>query len=101
MTSKTKKDILNDEDFKQMASTKNSISLVLTVIELVVYFGFIALIAFNKEFLAQDLSGSITYGIPIGIGVIVFSWLVTGIYVQWANGSYDDMVEKVKAKIGD
>lgn len=101
MTSKSRKEILDDEDFRKMAASKNCISAMLTAVELVVYFGFISLIAFNKEFLARDISGSITYGIPIGIGVIVFSWLLTGVYVFWANGTYDDMVDKVKGKIGD
>ncbi|HLB25537.1 MAG TPA: DUF485 domain-containing protein [Nitrospirota bacterium] len=95
-----KLEVLNDPDFKELSSKKNSISITLTVLELIAYFGFIFLIAFNKEFLAQDISPSITIGIPIGIGVIVFSWVLTGIYVRWANSKYDALVEKVKDKIG-
>lgn len=75
---------------------------MLTVLELVLYFGFIALIAFNKPFLAQKMSegGAATVGIPIAVGTIILSWIFTGIYIRWANNKYDDMVKKVKEKIG-
>ena len=95
-----KEDLLNDEDFKSLVAQKNSISWTLAVLELVLYFGFIALIAFNKPFLGTRISGSITIGIPIAVGTIVFSWVFTGIYIRWANSKYDDMVKKVKDKVG-
>jgi len=95
-----KTDMLKDKDFLELAARKNSISLTLTVIELVVYFGFVFLIAFNKPFLSTKITPDITIGIPIGIGVILLSWVLTGIYVRWANSKYDSMVEKIKEKIG-
>jgi len=97
----TKLDILEDADFKELSSKKNAISITLTVIELVVYFGFIFLIAFNKPFLASKVTETMTIGIPIGLGVILLSWVLTGIYVHWANTKYDAMVEKVKRKVGE
>ena len=95
-----KLDILTDPDFMELSSKKNAISITLTIIELAAYFGFIFLIAFGKEFLSQDIAEGITIGIPIGLGVILLSWILTGIYVRWANSTYDTLVEKVKAKIG-
>jgi uncharacterized membrane protein (DUF485 family) len=102
MSKLKKEDILDDPDFKDLSSQKNTISTILTVLELVIYFGFIALIAYNKPFLAQKLSegGSATIGIPIAIGTIIFSWVLTGIYIWWANAKYDVLVKKVKEKIG-
>ncbi len=100
MSKKTVQDMLVDEDFKSLSGQKNAISLVLTILELVLYFGFIALIAFNKPFLSTKISGAITIGIPIAVGTIVFSWVFTGIYVRWANTKYDLLVKKVKDKIG-
>ncbi len=101
--SKLKKgDILNDPDFLDLAGQKNTISIILTILELVLYFGFVSLIAYNKPFLAQKLSaeGAVTIGIPIAVGTIVLSWVLTGIYIWWANAKYDVLVEKVKEKIG-
>ena len=97
-----KEDLLNDPDFKSLVSQKNTISWILTVLELVLYFGFIALIAFNKPFLAQKLNAATktTVGIPIAVGTILGSWVLTGIYIYWANTKYDTMVKKLKAKAG-
>ncbi len=95
-------DILQDPDFKDLSRQKFIISTVLTILELVLYFGFIGLIAFNKPFLAQKLSegSAITIGIPIAVGTIVGSWVLTGIYIYWANNKYDVLVNKVKDKVG-
>lgn len=99
---KSVQEILEDEDFKALSSQKNTISIILTIMELVLYFGFIALIAFNKPFLAQKLAGegATTIGIPIAVGTIIFSWVFTGIYIFWANTKYDALVKKVKEKVG-
>ena len=95
-------DILQDPDFKDLSSQKFTISIILTTLELVLYFGFIALIAFNKPFLAQKLSAGVatTIGIPIAVGTIIGSWVLTGIYIYWANTKYDVLVNKVKEKVG-
>jgi len=93
-------EILEDKDFQLLSSQKFAISTILTILELVLYFGFIALIAFNKPFLSQKLSGAITIGIPIAVGTIILSWIFTGIYIRWANNTYDVLVKKVKEKIG-
>jgi uncharacterized membrane protein (DUF485 family) len=93
-----KTDILNDVDFKSLSGQKNTVSLVLTVLELALYFGFVALFAFNKPFLSAKLSGAITVGIPIAVGAILLSWVLTGVYMLWANNKYDALVKKVKDK---
>jgi uncharacterized membrane protein (DUF485 family) len=97
-----KEDILNDPDFLRLSHQKDTISIILTVLELVLYFGFIGLIAYNKPFLAQKMSGgdAATIGIPIAVGTILFSWVFTGIYIWWANSKYDEMVKTVKEKVG-
>jgi uncharacterized membrane protein (DUF485 family) len=97
---KTAQDILNDDDFKSLSSQKTTISIILTILELVLYFGFIGLIAFNKPFLASKISGAISIGIPIAVATIILSWVLTGIYIRWANAKYDVLVKKVKEKVG-
>jgi uncharacterized membrane protein (DUF485 family) len=102
MSKVKKEDILNDPDFIQLSSQKDTISLILTVLELVLYFGFIYLVAEHKSFLAQKMSvgGAATIGIPIAVGTIFLSWVFTGIYIWWANTKYDEMVRKVVEKVG-
>lgn len=93
---KNVRDMLSDPDFQALSRKKNSISLILTVLELLLYFGFIALIAFTKPFLGARVYGAITIGIPIAVGTIALSWVLTGIYVKWANARYDALVNKVR-----
>ena len=102
MSGKSAHPILEDPEFKDLAARKDKVSLILTIIELVLYFGFIALIAYNKPFLAQKISSgsAITIGIPIAVGVIILSWVLTGIYIYWANNTYDEMVKRVKKRFG-
>ncbi|OGW36069.1 MAG: hypothetical protein A2010_12985 [Nitrospirae bacterium GWD2_57_9] len=98
----SKKEILNDPEFKKLVSQKNAISWVLTILELVLYFGFISLIAFNKPFLAQKWGdgSATTIGIPIAVGTIALSWVFTGIYIWWANTRYDQMVKNLRERTG-
>ncbi|NTV14986.1 MAG: DUF485 domain-containing protein [Desulfobulbaceae bacterium] len=102
MSGKAHNPILDDPEFKELASQKNKVSLILTIAELVLYFGFIALIAYNKPFMGQKISegSAITIGIPIAVGVIILSWVLTGVYIYWANNTYDEMVKRVKKRFG-
>ena len=73
----------------------------LTLAMMVVYYGYIALIAWNKEFLSQPIgAGVTTIGIPIGMGVIVFTIVITGIYVRRANSEFDALTRAILEKEG-
>ncbi len=100
--SKTVHQILDDPEFQALARQKNKISLILTIAELVLYFGFIGLIAYNKPFLASKVAegSATTIGIPIAVGVIILSWILTGIYIFWANSVYDEKVKRIKKRFG-
>lgn len=93
--------ILESDKFKALVRKRVSVTMTLTIIMLVVYFGFILVIAFNKELLAIKIGEHVTLGLPIGIGIIVFAWLLTGIYTRWANGSYDRSVRELRNQISD
>lgn len=90
--------LLADTEFQELARRKNSLSITLSVALLAIYFGYMLLLAFAPQVLAARL-GAVTLGIPLGIGVIVIAWILTGIYVRWANGPYDAMVKRVKGKV--
>ena len=80
--------------YLQLKQTRNTYGWVMTALMLVVYYGYIALIAFDKAFLATPLgAGVTTIGIPIGVGVILFTVVITGIYVRRANTEFDAMKE--------
>lgn len=83
--------------YRELRDKRNSFGWMLTLFMLVVYYGFIALVAFNKGFLAQPLgaTGVTTIGIPIGIGVILFTIVITGIYVRRANSEFDRLTAEI------
>jgi len=77
------------EQIRALARARGRIAGVLTAMMIVIYFGFIALIAFNKELLARKIVPGLSVGILLGALVIVASWLLTWFYVRWANTHYD------------
>ncbi|HLF93286.1 MAG TPA: DUF485 domain-containing protein [Planctomycetota bacterium] len=96
---KSRLHLLDDPDFKELTASKTRISIILTTATLIIYYGFIFLVAFKKEFFGRKFTENIPIGIPIGVGVIVASWVLTGIYVRWANARYDTLVQNVKDKV--
>jgi uncharacterized membrane protein (DUF485 family) len=92
-------EILESEKFKDLVKKRLKVSLSLTALMLAVYFGFILIIAFYKEILAIKIGEHITLGLPVGIGIIVFAWLLTGVYTRWANRDYDKSVRELRNEI--
>ena len=83
--------------YRQLRSRRLRFGWTLTIALLVVYYGFIGIIAFDKSLFAARMgSGVLTWGIPVGFGVILFTIVVTAIYVMRANSEYDDLTERVK-----
>lgn len=83
--------IRSNPRFQAFVSKRNSYALVMTILMMVAYYGYILLIAFNKELLAQKLgAGMVTsMGVPMGLGVIIFTIVITAIYVRRANTEFD------------
>ncbi len=82
--------------YQELRRKRSSFGWWLTLLMMVVYYGYIALIAWNKPFLAQPLGdGVTTLGVPIGMGVIVFTIIITGIYVRRANGEFDQLTREI------
>jgi len=86
---------INQAEFKGLVRKKWSVSLSMTALMLVIYFGFILVLAFNKQVLAQKIGEHMTMGIPVGLAVILSACVMTGLYVRWANTSYDRTVKSI------
>jgi uncharacterized membrane protein (DUF485 family) len=88
--------IQKNPKYQELRSKRTSFGWTMTLLMMVVYYGYIALIAFNKPFLAQPIGGGVTtLGIPIGMGVIVFTIVITAIYVRRANSEFDDLTAEI------
>jgi uncharacterized membrane protein (DUF485 family) len=75
-------------------------AVVLTIAMMVIYFGFIALVAFNKPLLGRVLLPGLSLGILLGAGVIVSAWVLIWVYVRWANVHYDHEVARLRREAG-
>lgn len=84
------------DEVRALARARWRIAIALTAVMIAVYFGFIALIAFNKPLLATRVTSGLTLGILLGVCVIVASWILTWVYVRWANTHYDARLEALR-----
>ena len=93
--------IKSNPKYHELLSKRKAFAWTLALIMLVIYYGFILIIAFNKEFLGQPLwTGSVTtVGIPMGIGVILSAFVLTGIYVIRANSEFDRLTNEIKEEV--
>mgnify|MGYP003312681190 FL=1 len=87
------------EDLKRLNAARWRVAGRLTVAMMVLYFGFIGLVAFNKPLLATLLRPGLSLGMLIGVFVIVWAWLLIWIYVRWANRDYDAGVAALRGSL--
>jgi uncharacterized membrane protein (DUF485 family) len=83
--------------FHEFIAMRSRYSIIMAIISAAAYYGFILLVAYNKEFLATKLGAGMTtsVGVPIGVGVIVFTIVLTWIYVRRANTEFDATNEAI------
>lgn len=79
-----------------IAARRWKIAIALTATMLVVYFGFLLLVAYDKPALGALVRPGLSWGILLGAVVILVAWAVTGIYVRWANRHYDSALDEIR-----
>lgn len=79
--------------FKELVSKRERFAWILSAIMLGLYCAFILLIAYGPQILGAKISAgsSITWGIPLGVGLIMSAFILTAIYVRRANGEFDEL----------
>jgi uncharacterized membrane protein (DUF485 family) len=89
--------ILQDPKYMALVKKRSALAWTLSAIVCVIFYGFILLIAFAPGFLTQPIAAGsvIPVGLPMGVGVILASCLMTGIYVYEANAKFDPMFEEI------
>ncbi|PHM33192.1 DUF485 domain-containing protein [Xenorhabdus innexi] len=90
-------EIENNPHFKELVEKRGRFAWLLSAIMLILYVGFIFLIAFAPEWLGTPLyeGSSMTRGIPVGVGIIFISFILTGVYVIRANGEFDRLTSVI------
>ncbi len=89
--------IRSNPKFAEMVGKRTRFAIILSLVVLVPYYSFMMITAFNPAWLAQPISEGniITLGWPIGVVLVVGSWLTTGIYISRANGEFDALNEQI------
>lgn len=85
---------------EEVTAKRQRLALILTLAMMLVYFGFILLVAFDKPLLGTLIVPGLSVGIVLGAAVIIAAWIVTGIYVWWANKHYDRVVAEARETDG-
>ena len=87
---------------QDLIKRKWRVSLIFSLVILGAYFSFIVALATVKDAFATPTSeGGLPLGIPLGVGLIAFAWLLTGVYALWANAIYDRRIRELLARGGN
>jgi uncharacterized membrane protein (DUF485 family) len=96
---KSAQEVVESKEFKHLVKRRWKLSMVLLALLFISYYGYILLVATQKEIVTQKIGEVTTLAIPLGIAAIVFAWVLTAFYVAWANKSYDPEVERLKSEL--
>lgn len=89
-----------DPKFQELVRKRTTFAWALSLLMVIIYFGFVLTVAFDKELLGRSLFGGVTtVGIPIGLGVILSAFILTGIYVARANSAFDELTKQIIEKV--
>jgi uncharacterized membrane protein (DUF485 family) len=91
--------VLESAEFRRLIRRRWTVSLLLTACLFVIYYGFILLVGLNRSLLATRIGAVTTLGIPLGMGVIVGAWLLTALYVVWANRRWDADARALRGRL--
>ena len=93
--------VKSDPNYQKLVSTRSRYGWWLTLAVMVVYYGFTLLNAFDKPFMSSRIgAGVMSWGIPLGLFVILFTIAVTAIYVRRANSEFDVLTDAIKRNAG-
>lgn len=94
----TNKQIERMPEFKELVTRRWTMAVILTVMVFITYYGFVLVVGMSRTTLSQKIGTVTTLGIPVAIAVIVISFILTVMYVLWANTRYDSMSAQILSK---
>jgi uncharacterized membrane protein (DUF485 family) len=96
MAASSLESVQKNPKYQQLVSERSALARTLTIAMIVIYFGFILLVAFAPGFLGASLTGGVTtIGIVVGVLVILLAFGLTAFYVSRANSSYDVLTDQI------
>lgn len=86
----------HESELRALAGARTRVAMRLTAAVVAIYFGFIGAVAFARPALGWLVAPGLSLGILLGASVIVASWLLTWVYVRWANAHYDPALRALR-----
>lgn len=86
----------HEQEIRRLGRARWRLAGVLTALMMGSYFGFLGLVAYQKEWLGSTIVAGLSWGIVLGAGLIVFAWVLTFVYVQWANNVFDKEMKRLR-----
>jgi uncharacterized membrane protein (DUF485 family) len=93
------RDVLDSPEFRGLVARRWRVSMILSGLLFVLYYGYIILIATNPHLLSRRVGASTTVGILMAAAVIAGAWVLTAVYVIWANRHYDPEVARLRRRL--
>jgi uncharacterized membrane protein (DUF485 family) len=90
--------IKGDPNYQVLVKERSGFGWTLAILMLVLYYGYIAVVAFDPDVFGVKVSGMVTVGLIVGVALIAVSILLTGVYVIRANSRYDTLTRAIVAK---
>ena len=88
--------VTKNPKFHEFIAMRSRYSIIMAIVSAAIYYGFILLVAFDKELLAKKIGAGVTsLGVPLGVGVIVITIVLTWVYVRRANTEFDATNEAI------
>ena len=88
--------VASHPQYQELKTKRTRLGWWLTLAGMLAYYGFILLVAFDKPLLAQKIGGGVmTLGMPLGVAVIVFTIIITWVYIRRANSEFDSLTEQI------
>jgi uncharacterized membrane protein (DUF485 family) len=92
--------IERDPEFQELVRKRSRFAWALSALMIAIYFGFILSVAFWPAALGTPIgSGVTTIGIPLGLGVILAAFVLTGLYVRRANTEFDALTRRIVERV--
>ena len=86
---------MQEKELETLVAERWRMALTLTGVMLAIYLGFVLLVAYTKELMGSQIVPGLSFGILLGALVIVYDWVLNGIYTRWANTYYDEKVRQI------
>lgn len=83
--------------FQELVTKRGRFAWTLSIIVLVLFYGFIMAVAFIPAVLGRPVSDGamLTVGVAVELSLFIFFWALSALYVKRANGEFDALTAEL------